>query len=89
MWLVYLRFDDEGTVCTYHIRTGARASVDELLALAERRGLTPAARLVEYAAFIVSGTIKLKPMLVPNFHFFEHADFVRRWAAGDSPDSIP
>jgi len=28
-------------------------------------------------------------MLVPNFHFFEHADFVRRWAAGDSPDSIP
>ena len=25
MWLVYLRFDDQGVVRTYHIRTGSRA----------------------------------------------------------------
>jgi hypothetical protein len=79
MWLVYLRFDDGGTVRTYHIRTHNRDMVDELLKLAEQRGLSLTAKLVEYAAFITSGTIKLKPMLVPNFHFYEHADFVRHW----------
>jgi hypothetical protein len=79
MWLVYLRFDDQGVVRTYHIRTGSRADVDAILTLAEQRGLAPTAKLVEYAAFMVSGTIKLKPMLVPNFHFYAHADVVRRW----------
>lgn len=79
MWLVYLRFDDQGTVRTYHIRTFNRTMVDELLKLAEQRGLSPTAKLVEYAAFITSGTIKLKPMLVPNFHFYEHQDWVTRW----------
>jgi hypothetical protein len=29
----------------------------------------------------VSGTIKLKPMIVPNFHFYLHGDFIERWAA--------
>jgi hypothetical protein len=84
MWLVYLRFDDQGAVRTYHIRTGSRESVQELLKLAEQRGLSPTAKLVEYAAFITSGTIKLKPMLVPNFHFYEHQDWVRRWNEGAS-----
>jgi hypothetical protein len=56
--------------------------VDALLALSEQRGLTPSARFVEYAAFSVSGTIKLRPMLVPNFHFYEHAEFERRWREG-------
>ncbi len=79
MWLVYFRFDDQGAVRTYHIRTSGRAEVDTLLKLAEQRGLSPTAKLVEYAAFIVSGTIKLKPMLVPNFHFYEHQDWVMRW----------
>lgn len=79
MWLVYLRFDDQGEVRTYHIRTHNRDMVNELLKLAEQRGLSPAAKLVEYAAFITSGTIKLKPMLVPNFHFYEHQDWVARW----------
>ncbi|PDW03381.1 hypothetical protein CJ255_08985 [Candidatus Viridilinea mediisalina] len=79
MWLVYLRFDDQGTVRTYHIRTHNRETVNELLKLAEQRGLTPTATLVEYAAFIISGTLKLKPMLVPNFHFYLHEEWVERW----------
>jgi hypothetical protein len=83
MWLVYFRFDDQGEVRTYHVRTGNKTDVQELLDHAERHGLTPTSRLVEYAAFIVSGTIKLKPMIVPNFHFYEHADFLERWRAAE------
>ena len=81
MWLLYLRFDDKGEVKTYHVRTGGKDHVLELLTLAEQHGLTPTARLVEYAAFAVSGTIKLKPMMVPNFHFYLHTEFVERWNA--------
>ncbi len=84
MWLLYLRFDDQGEVKTYHVRTGSKADVLDLLALAEQHGLTATARLVEYAAFAVSGTIKLKPMMVPNFHFYLHTEFVERWQAVDS-----
>ena len=84
MWLVYLRFDDGGQVQTYHIRTYNKATVADLIARAERHGLTPTAKLVEYAAFIVSGTIKLKPMIVPNFHFYLHEEFVERWTAADA-----
>lgn len=87
MWLVYLRFDDAGAVKTYHVRTYNRAMVDELITLAEQRGLTPTAKLVEYAAFITSGTIKLKPMLAPNFHFYLHEDWVARWKEGGTPSS--
>lgn len=83
MWLVYLRFDDQGQVKTYHIRTYSKADVEHLLKLSEKHGLSLTARLVEYAAFIVSGTIKLKPMLVPNFHFYMHEDFIKRWEDAD------
>lgn len=83
MWLVYLRFDDQGLVKTYHIRTGSKHDVEQIIACAERHGLAPTARLVEYAAFSVSGTIKLKPMIAPNFHFYEHADFLARWQAAE------
>lgn len=79
MWLVYLRFDDQNQVKTYHIRTWNKASVEELVSRAEKHGLSKTAKLVEYAAFITSGTIKLKPMIVPNFHFYLHEDFVARW----------
>jgi hypothetical protein len=79
MWLLYLRFDEQGSVKTYHVRTGSKQDVQYLLKLAERHGLAAAERIVEYAAFAISGTIKLKPMLVPNFHFYEHAEFIRRW----------
>lgn len=79
MWLVYLRFDDQGMVRTYHIRTGAKESVERILQRAEKHGLTPTSRLVEYAAFIVSGTIKLKPMIVPNFHFYLDVDWHKKW----------
>ena len=81
MWLLYLRFDDKGDVKTYHVRTGSKADVLEFLAMAEQHGLKATERLVEYAAFAVSGTIKLKPMMVPNFHFYDHTEFVERWTA--------
>ncbi len=81
MWLLYLRFDDKGEVKTSHVRTGSKADVLELLAMAEQHGLKPTERLVENAAFTVSGTIKLKPMMVPNFHFYDHPEFVERWQA--------
>ena len=89
MWLLYLRFDDKGDVKTYHVRTGSKADVLELLALAEQHGLKPTERLVEYAAFAVSGTIKLKPMMVPNLHFYEHTEFVERWkAVHNAPEPV-
>jgi hypothetical protein len=83
MWLLYLRFDDGGQVKTYHVRTYSKSDVADLIARAERHGLTPTSKLVEYAAFIVSGTIKLKPMIVPNFHFYLHEEFIERWTAAD------
>src|SRR5437867_1715039 len=83
MWLVYLRFDDQGQVKTYHVRTSSKDDVTALIALAEKHGLTTTAKLVEYAAFIVSGTIKLKPMIVPNFHFYLDEDFLAKWKEAD------
>jgi hypothetical protein len=41
------------------------------------------APLVALAACIVRGTIKLKPMIVPNFHFSVHEEFIERWTAAD------
>jgi hypothetical protein len=84
MWLVYYRFDDQNEIKTYHIRTYSKADVQALLSLAEKHGLSKTAKLVEYAAFIVSGTIKLKPMIVPNFHFYLHEDFIARWKDADT-----
>lgn len=84
MWLVYLRFDDQGAVRTYHVRTGNKQNVQEILKRAEKHGLTPTSRLVEYAAFIVSGTVKLKPMIAPNFHFYLHEDFHKKWDEVDT-----
>jgi hypothetical protein len=81
MWLLYLRFDVNGSVKTYHIRTGSKTDVQYLLKLAERHGLHLSEQLVEYAAFAVSGTIKLRSMTVPNFHYYEHTEFVQRWEA--------
>ena len=83
MWLVYLRFEDQGQVKTYHLRTGSKAGVNALIALAERHGLTPSATLVEYAAFLASGTMKLKPMIAPNFHFYLDTAFLATWQAAD------
>jgi hypothetical protein len=83
MWLVYLRFDDQGQVKTYHIRTSGKVEVQALIALGEKHGLTTTSKLVEYAAFITSGTIKLKPMIVPNFHFYLDEDFLAKWKEAD------
>lgn len=67
MWLVYLRFDDRSQVKTYHIRTSSKSDVRALLELARKHGLTPTEKLVEYAAFVVSGTIKLRNMWYQTF----------------------
>jgi hypothetical protein len=84
MWLVYLRFDDQGKTHTYHIRTSSKADVQEIVKLAEKRGLTKTAKLEEYAAFYTSGSINLKPMIVPNFHFYLDTDFIAKWKEGDT-----
>ena len=77
MWLVYLRFEDQGKVDTYHVRTNNKKGVAHLFELAEQRGLTATSRLVEYATFYARGTIKAKEM--PNFHYYEHHEFEERW----------
>lgn len=79
MWLVYLRFDDQDTVKTYHVRTSDLRAVNEILACAEQHGLTSTAKLVEYAGFISSGTILIQPILTPNFHFYLYEDWMEHW----------
>ncbi|MCI0397428.1 MAG: hypothetical protein L0322_21175 [Chloroflexi bacterium] len=77
MWLVYLRFDDQGKVKTYHVTAENEAAVKSLYRLAEQHGLTPTERLVEYAFFYAHATVK--PKQVPNFHFYKKDDFISRW----------
>lgn len=66
MWLVYLRYDDEGDVCTYHAGADNKAEAMALLAKAGERGPTETARLVEYAVFYSGRKIRAKE--APNFH---------------------
>lgn len=79
MWLIYLRYDDKGEVDTYHLLAGNKKSVDKMIQKAQCHGVTKAAKLVEYAAFYTSGTIKRKLAIVPNFHFGEESRFWERW----------
>ncbi len=76
MWLVYLRFDDQGDVVTMHVRTGSKSSVETLVKCAEQHGLTPTSKLVEFMAFYASGTIK-RPQ--PSSMFYDHDEFSRKW----------
>jgi hypothetical protein len=77
MWLIYLRFDDKGKVKTYHISADNKAESQEVLSLAEKHGLTPTEKLVEYSVFYSQRTIK--PKEVANFHFYSHIEFTDRW----------
>lgn len=79
MWLVYLRFDDQGSVKTYHIRVPDQRSVKDLMACAEQRGLSSTARLEEYAIFSSGRTIQARTQ--PNFHFYLYEDWMERWKA--------
>lgn len=79
MWLVYLRYEDQEKVDTYHLLAGNKKYVDEILRKAQLHGVTKTAELVEYAAFYTSGTIKKKLAIVPNFHFDEESRFFERW----------
>jgi hypothetical protein len=79
MWLLYLRFDTQGAVKTYHVRVPNKGLMLDLVNRCEQHGLQLDEKLVEYAAFITSGTIKLKPMIAPNFHFYDYPDFLERW----------
>ncbi|MCB8952103.1 MAG: hypothetical protein H6650_08840 [Ardenticatenales bacterium] len=82
MWLVYLRFEDQEQVQTYHVTAENQKIVNEIYHLAEQHGLNPTAKLVEYAFFYAQGT--MKPKHVPNFHFYSASEFKARWqkAAG-------
>lgn len=77
MWLVYLRFDDKGQVQTYHVTAENEKTVQEIYRLAEQRGLSQTAKLVEYAFFYAHATVK--PKHVPNFHFYSSSEFMARW----------
>lgn len=77
MWLVYLRFDDNGQVKAYHVTAENKKGVDAIFAMAEQRGLSPTEKLIEYAFFYARGT--MKPKHVPNFHFYSRQEFVERW----------
>jgi hypothetical protein len=76
MWLVYLRFDDEGQVVTTHVRTSNKSRVQDIIGRAKRHGFTSTARLVDYMAFYSSGTIK-RPQ--PSSGFLEHGEFLSMW----------
>lgn len=86
MWLVYLRFDDRGQVQTYHVTAENKAAVDEIYRMAEQRGLSQTARLVEYAFIYSSGT--LKPKQVPNFHYYPRSEFVDRWRKVEGQSTV-
>ena len=82
MWLIYLRFDDQGAVKTYHVTAPNQKTVASVLQLVRQRGLKPTEKLVEYACFYTRGTIK--PKDVPNFHYYRHKDFVSEWQQADA-----
>jgi hypothetical protein len=77
MWLVYLRFEHDGQVKTYHITAENKQEAQGVLTLAEQRGLSPSERLAEYDVFYSRGTIK--PMRTPNLRFYGHREFTERW----------
>lgn len=79
MYLVYLRFDDQGQVVTMHVQAKQLATAQVIMHRAEQHGLTSTARLVEYALFRAGATIQ--PRQVPNFHFFLDAEWLPRWDA--------
>ena len=77
MWLVYLPFDDQGQVQTYHMTAENKTAVDHIYRLAEQHGLSQTARLEEYAFIYARGT--MKPNHVLNFHFYSKSEFIERW----------
>ncbi len=81
MWLIYLRFEDNGQVKTYHITAENKRRVDNIFAMAEQHGLSQSEKLVEYAFFYARGT--MKPKHVPNFHFYKWTTFEERWQEVD------
>ncbi|MBE7550401.1 MAG: hypothetical protein HS126_04895 [Anaerolineales bacterium] len=77
MWLVYLRFDDNNEIKTYHVTEINKIEAEKILALAEKHGLSATSKLVKYAIFYAHATIK--PKHVPNFHFYKGNEFTSRW----------
>jgi hypothetical protein len=71
--LVHLRFDDAGAVQTCHVGVPSIGYAENVLWRAKERGLTPGAKLVEYAVFSSLRTIH--PRQVPNFHFLTLEEF--------------
>ena len=82
MYLLYLRFDDQGQVITMHVQCSRVSTMQQILDLAKQRGFTPASQLVEYASFHANLTIY--PRHVPNFHFYKDSDFIKQWERGAS-----
>jgi hypothetical protein len=77
MWLLFFLFEDKGEVKTYHVTARNKVEADHVFELAEQRGMSNTAKLVEYAIFYTRGTVK--PKSVPNFHFYRAGEFEERW----------
>lgn len=77
MWLLYFRFDDQGQIVTMHVRCRLKRDAESILHLARQHGLTPTAKLVEYALFRAGATIQA--YTVPNFHYFTEETFRSQW----------
>ena len=84
MWLVYLRFNDGQQGTTTFVRCNNKNEVQQVIYLADQHGLTPAARLFEYASFYARGTIKTG--MGPNSMAYHFDEFVRRWNRATAED---
>lgn len=85
-WLLYVRYDAQGAPRTFHVICPNKVEAQETLRLAERVGPQPGAKLVEYASFYCSGTIR--PMEVPSLHTFTQQDFhatLYEWQQQEGP----
>ena len=83
MWLLYLRFDDQGQVVTMHMECSSQRQAKEVLEHAKQHGLTPTARLVEYALF--NSTKRIYAHTVPNFHIYSPWEFLEGWKRVEQP----
>ena len=80
MWLLYLRYDADGVVDTFHVLVDRKGHVPDLIAFAEAHPPRTGARLVEYAVFSSTRTIFVRE--APNYHAYTMVGFRNRMADG-------
>jgi hypothetical protein len=81
MWLLYLRFDDQGEAKIMHLQCTNRKEIQQVLTMARERGLTSTSNLKEYAYFYASGPIYNKGAS-HNCDLYTTASFGDEWRQG-------